>query len=34
MHTSVENQLTPRAGRRDWLGLPVLVLPALWCRWI
>ena len=29
MHTSVENQLTPWAGRRDWLGLPVLVLPAL-----
>jgi MFS transporter, DHA2 family, multidrug resistance protein len=29
MHTSVENQLTPQAGRRDWLGLLVLVLPAL-----
>jgi MFS transporter, DHA2 family, multidrug resistance protein len=29
MHTSVENQLTPQAGRRDWSGLLVLVLPAL-----
>jgi DHA2 family multidrug resistance protein-like MFS transporter len=29
MHASVENQLTPRAARREWLGLPVLVLPSL-----
>ena len=29
MHTSVENQLTLRAARREWLGLPVLVLPSL-----
>src|SRR4030095_3894001 len=29
MHAGVEKQLTPRAGRREWSGLPVLVLPSL-----
>ncbi|WP_344632664.1 MFS transporter [Streptomyces glaucosporus] len=29
MQTSTENEPTPKAGRREWLGLLVLVLPAL-----
>jgi len=29
MHTSVGNQLTSQVGRREWLGLLVLVVPAL-----
>ncbi|MBN3933097.1 MFS transporter [Streptomyces verrucosisporus] len=29
MHTSTENEPPAKAGRREWLGLMVLVLPAL-----